>query len=247
MADFPHHFRVVLEHRDGVVTDAVAHGLRVPWTTCPLAAAGVGLLAGRRLDEAATPGRWAPDRSRQCVHVLDLAVVAAAHARDTTPTDLEIVVSYLPHPEADPTAPVGVRMVRGSAQAGPVWTVTRPEHVRREAVLARDGAPRLRWIVDGEGLSGVVVEPAEFAGLPMTGATFHARLAGIADPGRREEVGLLRRACHIAPSRGIDLDQVAVPADLSPPDSSCYTFRPEVATRARRVLGASRPTELGDG
>jgi Protein of unknown function (DUF2889) len=93
MIDYLHHFRVTVSHRDGVIIAAAASGVRVPWTTCPLGAAGVGRLVGHSLATAADPASWASDRSAQCVHALDLALLAVAHAADSGPTDLEIVVS----------------------------------------------------------------------------------------------------------------------------------------------------------
>ena len=90
----------------------------------------------------------------------------------------------------------------------------------RRAVLRENGAVVLDWVIDGEvptldGLSGL----------------------------DRERVGVLRRAVHIAPSRCIDLDTFAVANEVRPADSTCFTFRPNVAVSARRMVGTTRRTE----
>jgi hypothetical protein len=63
------------------------------------------------------------------------------------------------------------------------------------------------------------------------------------DPDQREHVAILRRACHIAPSRVVDLDDYQVAAQIGLIDSSCHTLQPDVAPGARRVRGTARPTE----
>ena len=61
---------------------------------------------------------------------------------------------------------------------------------------------------------------------------------------RLEHAVVLRRACHIGRSRGIDLDGFANAADIHDPDGSCFTYRADVAVTARRVRGTMKPTEL---
>ena len=65
------------------------------------------------------------------------------------------------------------------------------------------------------------------------------------EPRAREAAVVLRRACHIAPSRDIDLDTMAVAAESITPSSSCYTLQTGVIEIARRVVGSSR-AELTD-
>jgi hypothetical protein len=90
MEDFIHHFGLVLEHDGARITRAEATGVRVPWSTCPVGAAGLASLTGTSLGDAVLADRWVDDRRRQCVHTVDLAGLAAAHALDEAPLVYEI-------------------------------------------------------------------------------------------------------------------------------------------------------------
>ena len=90
MEDFIHHFRVRLTHDGATITAAGATGVRVPWSTCPTGAAGLTAMAGTDLADAVRPDLWVDDRRTQCVHTLDLASLAAAHASDPEPLSYEI-------------------------------------------------------------------------------------------------------------------------------------------------------------
>lgn len=92
MEDYIHHFGVRLAHDGERITEATATGVRVPWTTCPVGAAGIAEIAGTPLAEATVVDRWLDDRASQCVHTVDLATVAAAHATDVAPLVYEIGV-----------------------------------------------------------------------------------------------------------------------------------------------------------
>ena len=206
MEDYVHHFRVVLEHDGAVVTRAEGTGVRVPWTTCPLGAAGVAALTGTPIGAPRRPDEWVTDRTDQCTHVLDLAAVALGHAGGE-----------------------GVRYdARVSPGAGP----------RRTAVLRDGDEELLRWDLEDN-----VVASGPFAGTSLRGPELKAAMDALPDPLLREQVAVLRRACQIAPSRAIDLDDYQVAAEISILDSSCHTLQPDVAARARRVRGTARPTE----
>jgi len=90
MEDYIHHFRIRLTHDGARITSAHAEGVRVPWSTCPVGAAGLSALAGTALDDAVLADRWVDDRRTQCVHTVDLAALAAAHALDPHPTVYEV-------------------------------------------------------------------------------------------------------------------------------------------------------------
>ncbi len=208
--DYLHHFRVRLTHDGERVSDAVGTAVRSPWQTCPTGAAGVQALVGIDLASAAThSSAWVTDRSDHCVHVLDLATLAAAHALDHEPTHYEIVVT-----------PAG------------------EEH--RVATMHRDGGLLLRWEMDGP----TITDPARFAGVSLDGAPFFAWMHAELEPGEYEPVIVMRRACHIGYSRALDLDDYRYASETRPADSSCYTFRPNVAFTARRNRGSARATEL---
>jgi hypothetical protein len=208
--DYLHHFEVRLTHDGRRVTGAVGTAVRAPWHTCPTGAAGLRTLAGTELTVAGThASAWVTDRSDHCVHVLDLATLAAAHALDHEPLHYEIVVS----PAAED---------------------------RRVATMHRNGGLLLRWEMDGPTITG----PGRFAGVSLERAPFFAWMQAELEPGEYEPVVVMRRACHIAYSRGLDLDDHRYASETRPADSSCYTFRPDVAFIARRNRGTARATEL---
>jgi hypothetical protein len=206
MEDYVHHFRVELEHADGVVTRAVGTGVRVPWTTCPLGAAGVARLAGAKVGPD-TGDTWVgSDRTDQCTHVIDLAAVAVAHADRPS-------LRYL---------------ARVSPGGGP----------RRRAVLSADNEPVLVWELEDD-----LVTSGLFTGLRVRSSQLKQRMRELPDADQREHVAILRRACHIAPSRMVDLDDYQVADQIGIIDSSCLTLQPSVAPTSRRVRGSARRTE----
>lgn len=85
-----HCMSVTLRH-DGVTIGAVEPTMhRVPWTTCPGAVAkAIATFTGVALDAAAARG----DKTANCTHLHDLALLAAAHAHDTAPLVYDILVS----------------------------------------------------------------------------------------------------------------------------------------------------------
>jgi hypothetical protein len=105
----------------------------------------------------------------------------------------------------------------------------------RTARIERDGRMLLEWtldrlrIRDPKGLAGHTLAPVDFTGWRAT-----------LDPELREPATLLRRACHIAPSRDMDLDGIRVAADRIRADSSCYTLQPGVIETAHRMVGTFR-------
>jgi hypothetical protein len=209
MQDFCHHVKVVIEHDDGVITAANAEGLRLPWHTCPIGAAGVSRIAGMTATDAQDQTSWPGGRTANCVHATDLTLVALAHLQDREPLTYDISVT---------------------PASGKV----------RTARIQRGGELLLEWVVEGQLITG----PERFAGSSLSRRDF-VRWTAELDPQEREAATVLRRACHIAPSRDIDLDTMHVAGDSIGPDSSCHTLQPGVIDRARRNVGASRP-ELTD-
>jgi hypothetical protein len=140
MRDDHHHFRVEIAHADGVVTGATATGVRVPWHTCPLGAAGVGLLVGHRLAAAVDPGTWMPDRSAQCVHAVDLALLAAGHALDAVGLEYAVTVSPPGGPRREATLRRDGVIALAWSLAG--QTIVGPD---RFAGLSLAGGPFAAW------------------------------------------------------------------------------------------------------
>jgi hypothetical protein len=119
-------------------------------------------------------------------------------------------------------------------------TVTPALATVRDARIERDGELLLEWTLDGQTLVGD--EP--FNGHTLRAADFVDWRQALA-PELREPATILRRACHIAPSRDIDLDQMRVAAESISADSSCYTLQPDVIDHAHRQRGTFR-VELTD-
>lgn len=85
-----HHMGVTLRHDGETIVGLEADMVRAPWSTCPGAVQQLGAtFTGGRLDEAAARG----EKQINCTHLHDMAVVAAAHAHDSTPTRYEIKVT----------------------------------------------------------------------------------------------------------------------------------------------------------
>ena len=209
MQDFCHHVKVVLTHADGRIVTAKAEGIRLPWNTCPLGAAGVGRLAGMPVEAARDQANWPGGRTANCVHATDLTLVALEHLLDREPFTYNISVT-----------PAMGRV--------------------RAARIDRDGELVMEWTVEGT----LLTRPERFAGRSLSRAEFTQWSAQL-NAAEREAATVLRRACHIAPSREIDLDTMRVAADSIGPDASCHTLQAGVIERARRNVGASRP-ELTD-
>lgn len=85
-----HHMGVTLSHDGETIVAVSADMVRAPWSTCPGAVEQLAAtFTGVRLDEAALRG----EKQLNCTHLHDMAVIAAGHARDTTPIRYEIRVT----------------------------------------------------------------------------------------------------------------------------------------------------------
>ncbi len=80
MEDYIHHFALQLHHDGTTITAVDVAPVRVPWSTCPVGAAGLQRLEGVPLADVGALEPWMGGRSAQCVHTTDLAVLAAAAA-----------------------------------------------------------------------------------------------------------------------------------------------------------------------
>ena len=85
-----HCMLVTLRHDGETIQQATGVMERWPWTTCPGAQAVLkATFEGVKLDAAASRG----EKRRNCTHLHDLALLAAAHAHDDAPTTYDILVS----------------------------------------------------------------------------------------------------------------------------------------------------------
>jgi hypothetical protein len=85
-----HCMQVTLRHSQGRVSAVEPVMARAPWTTCPGAVEQLkASFTGVALDRFATRG----EKSENCTHLHDLALLAAAHAQDSSPLVYDILVS----------------------------------------------------------------------------------------------------------------------------------------------------------
>jgi hypothetical protein len=90
LEDDYHRMSVIVAHEAGIASTVGCAMPRAPWTTCPGAGAMLAqAFAGRPLADFPTLGK----KAENCTHLYDLALFAAAHAHETEPTLLDIIVS----------------------------------------------------------------------------------------------------------------------------------------------------------
>jgi hypothetical protein len=209
LEDDQHYFTVTLHHDDEQVVSVSSASLRAPWSTCAAAAEPLRTLAGMPLsDRCLAVAEWT-ESARHCTHQLDLAGLCVAHAA-------RLVTGGAPRRQYDAEIPFGL--------------LDGEEH---SVTLARDGEPRLRWILQG----GTIVAPKPYADV-RSGFARWADATLSADDA--EAAVVLRRACGIGMSRGIDLDSYPTLADMPGLRPVCYSMQPERAPVAFRNRGLIR-------
>jgi hypothetical protein len=80
LEDTAHHVRVTLTFSGNTVTSVTGVAVRLPWATCPGAAAGLASLAGTELTTSLPRLRRLYDPRGNCTHFFDLAQLTMAHA-----------------------------------------------------------------------------------------------------------------------------------------------------------------------
>lgn len=205
-----HCMRVTIRH-DGVRAVSVAgEVIRAPWTTCPNA--GLQLeqtFEGVALGEFAARG----EKTSNCTHLHDLALLAAAHAFDAQPLSYEILVSDpidgLRHVEirrdgkpALGWIESGLRIVEPAEIAGMTLDKLRP-WIDTLSAEQQEAARLLRWanmIANGRQIP--MERQSDASRMPSNCYTFQ--------PGRKEvaqRVGLIR---DFSRQTAQPLDEVAV-------------------------------------
>jgi len=211
MEDDFHHFAVTLVHDGQAVVDLRAESLRYPWSTCPDAGALFVELRGVDLSERSSALGRSADPTRFCTHQFDLAGLAVAQAA---------------------RAAVG----RGERRQ---YDAVIPDRVdgTTMAQLYRDAEPVLSWELRGFRITA----PERWRGRPIQGGRFIAWAEQNLAPDDAEAAMVLRRAVQIAAGRGFDLDSFPNIAALRVGGAArCYSFQPERAGQARRMVGTSR-------
>ena len=138
-----HHMGVVLRHDGHTITGVDPFMIRVPWTTCPGAVQQLqATFTGVALSDAVRRG----EKSINCTHLHDMALLAAAHADDTLPTRYQLIVT---------DAVDGVRIAEVERDGAPVlWIVERDKLVEEPVAAAGNTLFQLGdWIatLDREG------------------------------------------------------------------------------------------------
>jgi hypothetical protein len=188
-----HCMSLTLRHENGTVTAVEPAMQRAPWTTCPGAVEQLQqTFTGVALKDFVARG----EKTANCTHLHDLALLGAAHAGDAQTLVYDILVS-------DP--------VEG----------------RCRAELRRDGATALAWTHAGFKL----LDPPELAGqsFEQLGAWIKTL-----DAAGQEAARLLRWGSILAHGRSRPMDQQSDARRL--PVGSCYTFQPQRAAQARRIV-----------
>lgn len=99
MEDDMHHFHLRMDHADGRITAIAGRAVRHPWTGCTGAALHLASeLKGELLADVA-----ARDPFQHCTHLLDLAIVMAAHAGDPKPSRFDMRIGDRSHDRATAT------------------------------------------------------------------------------------------------------------------------------------------------
>lgn len=89
LEDDMHRFHLRIDHANGRIRSVRAEARRHPWTACPGAVTRLtGELVGETLADVARR-----DPGQHCTHLLDLAILVAAHAGDKAPLRFDMTVA----------------------------------------------------------------------------------------------------------------------------------------------------------
>jgi hypothetical protein len=189
LEDDLHCLAVTLRHDGRQVTAIEVDTQRMPWTTCPGAAAKlVETFLGQALEDVTARH----DKKQNCTHLHDLAVLAAAHAQDGAPLEYRISAS-------DPVAGRRILELDGSDGSHLHWEeqdglLVVPESAAGQHVMAlrdwiaalpeaeREAARVLQWAsLVAHGRTMPLEEQSNAAALPPNCYTFQPERAIHAD------------------------------------------------------------------
>ena len=206
LVDDFHDLTVHLLH-DGVRVSKIEGATqRIPWATCPHAALPLARLEGMPLTRSLRSIARHTDPRAQCTHLFDLASLAVSFA------------------------------ATGAAERRYEVAVPDREGTRTLASLGRDGAPLLRWQIDGARIE----DPPPFAGRSLSGG-FVEWAESTLDVELAEAAQVLRRAAAISFGRRFDFDRVPDARTFqSQAGGACFTFQPERVAQGLRLVGNVR-------
>jgi hypothetical protein len=205
-----HHFGVTLIHDGGHIRDVRVATPRHPWSTCAGAGVPLRALIGQPLTGRCADAAALVDMRSNCTHLLDLASLAAAHAWSGR-------VQRRYHGTLQPLSDVVDGAARGALRA----------------TLRRDGREVLGWDL----LGYAITAPATMAGRGILHG--FREWTDSLDPADAEDALVLRRVAFVSFGRRVNIQRVAVAADLGQ-GPVCHTFQPERSASAVRMPVAPR-------
>lgn len=198
MEDDMHCMAVILRHDGRCVTGVEPNQQRAPWTTCPGAEAElVATFTDCPLEEVSVRR----ERLRNCTHLHDLAVLAAAHAQNDQPVDYAMFVS-------DPQD--GRRRLEIRRDGAPVWRWTEQDgrFTSPTAIKGQTAFTLRDWIA--------TLPPAEreAARLLQTAAVIsHGRTMPLSE---QSDAIRMAPSCHtFQPAQAAVARRIRVPMDFS--------------------------------
>ncbi|KCZ94268.1 DUF2889 domain-containing protein [Hyphomonas johnsonii] len=208
-----HHVGLTLEHDGGRISAIRVISERLPFSSCPFAAANLQALVGQRMSTRCTDIGALVQMRQQCTHMFDLAGLAMAHcARNIGHRHYEAVI-----PDRDIVAwEAGKRRLLGPGKA---WLLCNGEEV-------------LHWQLDRRQITG----PENWAGQPLVEG-FRARTETMSLD-EAEAASVLRRAIMVSSGRTLDPDLFTRASERGQ-SGVCYTFLKENRDAALRMFGST--------
>jgi len=214
LADDFHHFAATLGHDGEQITEIGGEAIRTPWTTCPGSVDALEKLRGTKLAQAQSGLAGATDPRIHCTHLLDVALLTAAHA---------------------------YRHGRAADRSWRRYEVEVPDRRegRTRALLLCDGNLLLDWVIDGATIEDALHDA--LVGRKIVGGGFTEFVEDRLEPDIAEAALVLRRAVMIAMGRTYDFDRIARASEFSEMvGDACHTFDPDRAPSAGRIIGSAR-------
>ncbi|MDE2596820.1 MAG: DUF2889 domain-containing protein [Sphingomonadales bacterium] len=216
LEDDLHCMRVTLHHDGAAIIAVEGETLRAPWTTCPGAHRVLeDSFLGASLDHAAAKAV----KRHNCTHLYDLAVLAAAHARDAEPTVYDVCAS-------DPVAGFSRQQLRRNGLIVLAWE-TQDDILLPPATAAGHHLLALRdWIAtlgDAEREHARILQWASLVAhgrwMPEADQSDPNRMAGSChtfQPGQIEQTEWIARRIDFSRGGREPLDSLAGAATVNP-------------------------------
>jgi Protein of unknown function (DUF2889) len=193
-----HCMALALRHDGATITGVEAVMDRWPWTTCPGATAVIAAtFTGVALAEAGARG----DKTANCTHLYDLALLAARHALDDSPTVFDAYIS-------EPIG--GVAVAKLCRNGAPVlrWTLAAGELVAPAEIAGTSVFMLRRWIA-------TLAPPEQAAARLLQWATIMANGRSIPMAEQSDATGMSPNCYTFQPARAMVAERVGEVFDFS--------------------------------